>query len=550
MKFKDLKIGQKIISGFSVIAVIALIIGIVGLVSLRKIGNSFNEVADVNLPSVEYLMEAEGEIERLMVSMRTLLNPSFTAEERSQLQNAVEADRLKYNQVLTEYEKLPRTTEADALWVRFLDGISKWKEANQEAQKDLVRLDQMDIYYPMELLKNLEMFEKDHSVLQVRIINAIQSGIAFQGNDDHTTCNMGEWISKTKTSNVVINSAISSLKDPHASFHQGIHEIMVMIDQGNRAGAQAVYNQKIVPSVTELSKHFNAIEEQAIIAINLFEKIETILMGDSDVLLGEVRAIMKQLIDYNVNNAEINVERKDVIILSSNISMILAILAGLSIAVILSLYIARIITGGIKKGVELAEDVAKGNLSISIDKELLEQKDEIGQLANALQQMVQQLRDIIGDIITGADNITSASQEMNGTSQQMSQGASEQASSAEKISSSMEEMVSNIQQNTDNALQTEKIAVQAVDGIRKGSESTNVAVKSMKEIASKVSIIGDIAFQTNMLALNAAVEAARAGEYGKGFAVVAEEVRKLAERSQIAAEEIDVLSENGVEVAE
>jgi methyl-accepting chemotaxis protein len=132
----------------------------------------------------------------------------------------------------------------------------------------------------------------------------------------------------------------------------------------------------------------------------------------------------------------------------------------------------------------------------------------------------------------------------------MSQGASEQASSAEEVSSSMEEMVSNIQQNTDNAMQTEKIALQAVEAVRKGSESTTVAVKSMKDIASKVSIIGDIAYQTNILALNAAVEAARAGEYGQGFAVVAEEVRKLAERSQVAAEEIDGLTESGVAVAD
>ena len=221
------------------------------------------------------------------------------------------------------------------------------------------------------------------------------------------------------------------------------------------------------------------------------------------------------------------------------------------ISIILSVTIGVIITNSITKPLQeslrLANAVALGDLTIKIN---INQNDETGQLANALKNMVEQLNTITSNILQGADNIASASEQISSTSQEMSQGANEQAASIEEISSSIEQMSANIQQNTDNAHQTDKIAGLSSAQIVNGSKAVNETVESMKAIAEKISIISDIAFQTNILALNAAVEAARAGEHGRGFAVVAAEVRKLSERSRVSAKEINELAKKSVEIAE
>jgi len=223
---------------------------------------------------------------------------------------------------------------------------------------------------------------------------------------------------------------------------------------------------------------------------------------------------------------------------------------GFIVSFILMYLVYKLIRKPFDQSLKNLEELTKGNLEINTDELLVNRKDELGRLGKSINTLSKTLKEVISGVQISAAHIAEASSELSGTAQHLSQGSSEQASANEQVSASMEQMVSNINQNANNAKETERIAQNASDGMNKLSIAALESMESIKSISNKVTIISDIAFQTNILALNAAVEAARAGEQGKGFAVVAQEVRKLAELSKKAADEINTLTKKSVEITQ
>jgi methyl-accepting chemotaxis protein len=272
-----------------------------------------------------------------------------------------------------------------------------------------------------------------------------------------------------------------------------------------------------------------------------------LLGGDLKKATDDLNTLLDSVTDANVSGAKTVSDNNTKTADAAVNQMWIVITIGALAAIGLGLIITRTITKPLAESVEAAHRISKGDLTVEI---VVDAKNETGQLKSAMLTMTTKLSEIIRNVREASGTLVAASEQLSTTAQSLSQGASEQAASVEETSASMEEMSASIAQNNENAKVTGDIATRTAKETVEGGQAVKETVSAMKQIAQKIAIIDDIAYQTNLLALNAAIEAGRAGEHGKGFAVVAAEVRKLAERSQVAAEEISKLATGSVNLAE
>ncbi|WPL10631.1 MULTISPECIES: methyl-accepting chemotaxis protein [Thiorhodovibrio] len=561
MAKSQMTLSTKITLGFAAVLVL-LVFGVgLGIQSLMSLLASSDEVvAADNLRTDLVTREAEH------LSWASALKSFVFDKDVNELEVQLDPTKCAFGRWYYSDER----KRAEAMFPGLKPYLAAIEDPHRQLHASAQAID--EVYEPVDpaLVQKISDIESGHLRWAMTVQEALLSGateIDVQMNPRE--CALGKLLYGPERARIEKNDPqlariFKEIEEPHNTLHESAKEINAALAEGSRvsswgqedtgndgvAKAQRIYREVTMPALETVTGHLHDIIEAAEKRLQHVQEAATIFRNESEPNLAQVQENLTGMGNKLQADATELQESMEASGQSSTTLLIgagiVALLLGLAAAILIVRGTSRQLGGDPAELVDVAGRLADGDLTRSLK---VRAGDKTSVMA-VMSLMTDKLKTVVSEVRVGADSLSSASSEVSSTAQALSQGATEQAASVEETTASIEQLNASVQQNTENARVTNGISKSSAEEARQGGEAVDRTVKAMKEIASKIGMIEEIAYKTNLLALNAAIEAARAGEHGKGFTVVAAEVRKLAENSGTTAQEINQLATNSLSIAE
>ncbi|MFP4268636.1 MAG: methyl-accepting chemotaxis protein, partial [Spirochaetaceae bacterium] len=588
MAWKNVKLGKKFVVGFGVVIILLAVVAVWSVTGIRDIVDNASEVIEGN--------ELRGNI-----TQREVDHLNWTIDLNKLLSDAdvhellVETDPAKC--AFGEWYYSDARREAEQMIPELRPLLEKIEDPHTRLHESAVDVGEKYTQVDRELGNFLREKKVDHLAWAHRVKDVFVDPDMNSFTDvelDHTQCSLGQYlysdeVEARRGEDSAFDEAIEPVYDPHRRLHESAAVIAENLEEGRKESMRSYYMNNTKPLAYETLDGIDSLLAWHDGQIEGFDEASRIYAQETSSALEDVQSLLQQIVQTSTENIMTDAAMLNAAQNTQRAVVIISI-ASVILGVLFAFIIARGIIKPLLNGVGFAREVAKGDLEASMH---LDQKDEIGQLAQALNEMVDAMRqkaevaeriadgdltedirlasekdglgksldkmnrnlnELLTQVSEAIEQVTSGSDQVSQASQSLSQGATEQASSLEEISSSINQINSQSKQNAENASEANSLSKTARQNAEAGNskmQELNTYMEdinaSSDEINKVVKVIDDISFQINLLALNANVEAARAGKYGKGFAVVADEVRNLANRSGDSVTETTRMVEESIE---
>ncbi|MGM0380131.1 MAG: methyl-accepting chemotaxis protein, partial [Bacillota bacterium] len=430
--FKNMNIGKKLIISFIFVAIIAGIIGLVGY-------NSIDEIGNVRLPSVHYLLEIEKYMTDIGSDQNRLIDQELSFEDRQKVYQNLEENIKMVKEYSEKFLELPWTKEEENIWSDYATEYEKYLESYEEFIALSKDFDDLGIDNPNEVQLSISQRETDHVNWIWQLQTAILKDDKFEGQLDPNECALGKWLGSYESRNQEFNQLLRNIEESHKKVHQGGETIVSLLnsnDPDRLVKAQQLYDEEVLPNMNSVLNDLSKMSVIAIDAHHIFEDMNSVLNDSLRPQLDNSINLLEKLVNINTEIANNEVT-------NSIYFMLALIIAGVIISIVFGIIISNMIKKPINQGVDYAKKIANGNFDI--ENINIKSKDEVGTLAKALNQMRKKLNATLSEVQNVGMNVSNGSDEISQGNQDLSQRTQEQASSLEELSATIEEITSSIQ---------------------------------------------------------------------------------------------------------